>query len=98
MGEAWYEVGGGWGGWGGGGWGGASAARVVGGGERSGRVTDGEGPPCCVAGRTGDARFANDGLAHRPDRGWARECEAELRERGPRFLQDFGHNDVQRRG
>lgn len=78
--------------------GGANAPLVVAECERSGPVTDLQIPPFCVTELTDDARFANDGLAHRPYRGWAQEFEAELRARGPRFLQDFGRNDVQRRG
>jgi hypothetical protein len=29
---------------------------------------------------------------------WAESFERELAERGPRFLTDFGRNDLQRRG
>lgn len=78
--------------------GGANAPLVIAECERSGPVTDLQIPPFCETEVTDDARFANDGLANRPYRGWAQEFETELRERGPRFLQDFGQNDVQRRG
>jgi CYTH domain-containing protein len=77
--------------------GGPNAPLVIAECERSGPVTDLQIPAFCETEVTDDARFANDGLAHRPYAGWAGEFEAELRERGPRFLTDFGRNDVQRR-
>ncbi|QZN86675.1 hypothetical protein [Cellulomonas sp. C5510] len=78
--------------------GGENAPLVVAECERSGPVTDLQIPAFCVTELTDDARFANDGLARAPYSGWAADFEAELREQGPRFLTDFGHNDLQRRG
>jgi CYTH domain-containing protein len=66
--------------------------------ERSGPVTDLQIPAFCVTEVTDDARFSNDGLARTPYGVWAESFERELAERGPRFLTDFGRNDLQRRG
>jgi len=78
--------------------GGPNAPLVVAECERAGPVTDLQIPAFCESEVTDDARFANDGLARVPYREWAGDYEAELRERGPRFLTDFGRNDLQRRG
>ena len=78
--------------------GGANSPLVIAECERSGPVTDLQIPAFCATEVTDDTRFANDGLARAPYAGWAGEFERELAERGPRFLQDFGRNDVQRRG
>jgi CYTH domain-containing protein len=64
--------------------------------ERAGPVTDLQIPAFCVTEVTDDPRFANDGLAKNPYRRWAESFADELARTGPRFLQDFGHNDLQR--
>jgi CYTH domain-containing protein len=64
--------------------------------ERAGPVTDLQIPAFCVTEVTDDPRFANDGLSKNPYRGWAATFEDELARTGPRFLQDFGKNDLQR--
>lgn len=78
--------------------GGANAPLVIAECERSGPVTDLQIPAFCETEVTDDARFANDGLARAPYTGWAAEFARELDARGPRFLTDFGRNDVQHRG
>jgi CYTH domain-containing protein len=78
--------------------GGANSPLVIAECERSGPVTDLQIPAFCVTEVTDDARFSNDGLARAPYRGWAAEYGRELAASGPRFLTDFGRNDVQRRG
>lgn len=76
--------------------GGANAPLVIAECERSGPVTDLQIPAFCVTEVTDDARFANDGLAGTPYRGWAMDFERELTATGPRFLTGFGRNDIQR--
>ncbi|GIG25392.1 hypothetical protein [Cellulomonas denverensis] len=76
--------------------GGANAPLVIAECERSGPVTDLQIPSFCVTEVTDDPRFANDGLAGRPYRGWADDFARELAATGPRFLTGFGHNDLQR--
>lgn len=71
---------------------GANAPLVVAEVERGGPVTDLAIPGFCVTEVTADARFANDGLAHRPYAAWAAAWEAELARTGPRFLPGFGHD------
>ncbi|WP_454051529.1 hypothetical protein [Cellulomonas sp. Marseille-Q8402] len=78
--------------------GGANSPLVIAECERSGPVTDLQIPAFCETEVTDDARFSNDGLARAPYAGWSGDFTRELAERGPRFLQDFGRNDVQRRG
>ncbi|HEY0217956.1 MAG TPA: hypothetical protein VGC57_16315 [Cellulomonas sp.] len=77
--------------------GGANSPLVIAECERAGPVTDLQIPAFCVTEVTDDARFANDGLAGAPYGTWARRFEDELRASGPRFLQDFGRNDIQTR-
>lgn len=71
---------------------GANAPLVVAEVERGGPVTDLAIPDFCVTEVTTDARFANDGLAHRPFGAWAEQWRAELARTGPRFLPGFGHD------
>ncbi|MPV35917.1 CYTH domain-containing protein [Georgenia subflava] len=62
--------------------------------ERGGPVTDLAIPDFCVTELTGDPRFANDSLAGNPYGDWSAAFERELDEHGPRFLQEFGHNEL----
>ncbi|MFC7403704.1 CYTH domain-containing protein [Georgenia alba] len=62
--------------------------------ERGGPVTDLVIPDFCVTEVTTDPRFTNDALAVRPYAGWGREYEQELAVQGPRFLQEFGRNEL----
>lgn len=78
--------------------GGANSPLVIAECERAGPVTDLQIPAFCETEVTDDARFANDGLARAPYGAWAGAFERELADHGPRFLTDFGHNDLQRRG
>lgn len=78
--------------------GGANSPLVIAECERAGPVTDLQIPAFCETEVTDDARFANDGLARAPYGAWAQEFERDLATAGPRFLTDFGHNDLQRRG
>jgi CYTH domain-containing protein len=74
--------------------GGADHPLVIAECERSGPVTDLQIPTFCVTEVTDDHRFANDALVHEPFGGWQSMFDAELSDRGPRFLQGFGHNSV----
>lgn len=78
--------------------GGANSPLVIAECERAGPVTDLQIPAFCETEVTDDARFANDGLARAPYGAWSREFERALAAEGPRFLTDFGHNDLQPRG
>ncbi len=78
--------------------GGANSPLVIAECERAGPVTDLQIPAFCETEVTDDARFANDGLARAPYGAWAASFERDLAAEGPRFLTDFGHNDLQRRG
>ena len=62
--------------------------------ERGGPVTDLAIPDFCVTEVTGDPRFANDVLAGRPYARWRDDFESELAADGPRFLEEFGHNEL----
>ncbi|MFH5821501.1 hypothetical protein [Georgenia sp. AZ-5] len=62
--------------------------------ERGGPVTDLAIPDFCVTELTDDPRFANDALAGRPYAAWREEFERELAATGPRFLEEFGHNEL----
>ncbi|HLT84318.1 MAG TPA: hypothetical protein VKZ83_08820 [Phototrophicaceae bacterium] len=62
--------------------------------ERGGPVTDLVVPDFCVSEVTDDPRFANDALATTPYRHWSATYERELAARGPRFLTEFGHNEL----
>lgn len=62
--------------------------------ERGGPVTDLTIPDFCVSEVTDDPRFSNDSLAKSPYSHWSADYERELRERGPRFLTEFGHNEL----
>jgi adenylate cyclase len=76
--------------------GGANSPLVIAECERAGPVTDLQIPAFCVTEVTDDARFANDGLAAAPYAGWAAGFERALAQDGPRFLTDFGRNDLLR--
>jgi CYTH domain-containing protein len=78
--------------------GGANSPLVIAECERAGPVTDLQIPAFCETEVTDDARFANDGLARAPYGAWAATFERALAAEGPRFLTDFGHNDLQPRG
>ena len=73
---------------------GANAPLVVAECERGGPVTDLTIPDFCVTEVTDDPRFANDALAGTPFATWRERFDAELAERGPRFLEEFGHNEM----
>ncbi|WP_043497470.1 hypothetical protein [Georgenia sp. SUBG003] len=62
--------------------------------ERGGPVTDLVIPAFCVTELTGDPRFTNDSLAQDPYSTWADTFQRELAEHGPRFLQEFGRNEL----
>lgn len=62
--------------------------------ERGGPVTDLTIPSFCLTEVTDDARFANDSLAVTPYGHWSAEFEDELAVRGPRFLEEFGRNEL----
>jgi adenylate cyclase len=62
--------------------------------ERGGPVTDLVIPDFCLTEVTDDPRFANDALAGSPYGRWRSAFERELELTGPRFLQDFGHNEL----
>lgn len=62
--------------------------------ERGGPVTDLVIPEFCVTEVTDDPRFTNDALSARPFAQWSAEIERELATRGPRFLNDFGRNQL----
>lgn len=62
--------------------------------ERGGPVTDLAIPEFCVTELTGDPRFTNDALASAPFEAWAGEFERELARTGPRFLEEFGRNEL----
>ncbi len=62
--------------------------------ERGGPVTDLTIPDFCLSEVTDDPRFANDSLATTPYRHWSSTYERELQARGPRFLTEFGHNEL----
>ncbi|MBZ2197646.1 hypothetical protein [Occultella gossypii] len=61
--------------------------------ERGGPVTDLVIPDFCISEVSDDPRFGNESLAGRPYGTWAAEFERELAATGPRFLQEFGHNE-----
>ncbi|KAE8763677.1 hypothetical protein [Georgenia thermotolerans] len=73
---------------------GANAPLVVAECERGGPVTDLAIPDFCVTEVTDDPRFANDALAGAPFATWRERFDAELAARGPRFLEEFGHNEM----
>jgi len=75
--------------------GGANRPLVVAECERGGPVTDLTVPAFCVTEITDDRRFSNESLSTTPYGTWAGEYERELAERGPRFLQGFGHNTLE---
>ncbi|MFD1506010.1 hypothetical protein FE374_18565 [Georgenia yuyongxinii] len=62
--------------------------------ERGGPVTDLAIPDFCLTEVTDDPRFANDALAGSPYGRWRGAFEREVALTGPRFLQDFGHNEL----
>lgn len=62
--------------------------------ERGGPVTDLTIPPFCLTEVTDDARFANDSLARAPYGRWSADFENELAAAGPRFLEEFGRNEL----
>ncbi|MEE6281730.1 hypothetical protein [Georgenia sunbinii] len=62
--------------------------------ERGGPVTDLTIPDFCVTEVTDDARFANDSLAGTPFRHWSASFGRQLAADGPRFLQEFGRNEL----
>lgn len=62
--------------------------------ERGGPVTDLTIPAFCVSEVTDDPRFSNDSLAVSPYSHWSATYERELRSQGPRFLTEFGHNEL----
>ncbi|WP_127130217.1 hypothetical protein [Georgenia sp. SYP-B2076] len=62
--------------------------------ERGGPVTDLAIPDFCVTEVTADPRFANDTLANHPYALWRADFEAELAASGPRFLEEFGSNEL----
>ena len=62
--------------------------------ERGGPVTDLTIPDFCVTEVTDDARFANDSLAVAPFRHWSARFGRELAATGPRFLEEFGRNEL----
>lgn len=72
----------------------ANAPLVVAECERGGPVTDLTIPPFCVTEVTDDPRFANDSLAGTPYGTWRETFERELAATGPRFLQEFGRNEL----
>ncbi|MFD1718980.1 hypothetical protein [Georgenia deserti] len=73
---------------------GGNAPLIVAECERGGPVTDLTIPDFCVSEVTTDPRFTNDALAVRPYSTWAEDFERELATRGPTFLQQFGHNEI----
>ncbi|WP_324653398.1 hypothetical protein [Georgenia sp. H159] len=62
--------------------------------ERGGPVTDLTIPDFCVSEVSDDPRFANDALATSPYGHWSATYERELDSRGPRFLTEFGQNQL----
>lgn len=62
--------------------------------ERGGPVTDLVIPEFCVTEVTDDPRFTNDALSVRPFAQWSGDIDRELATRGPRFLTDFGRNQL----
>ncbi|HLV04100.1 hypothetical protein [uncultured Georgenia sp.] len=62
--------------------------------ERGGPVTDLAIPDFCVSEVTDDPRFSNDALAVSPYRHWSAAYERELESDGPRFLTEFGQNQL----
>lgn len=60
--------------------------------ERGGPVVDLAIPSFCLSEVTADGRFSNDALVRAPFNTWQDQFEAELAERGPVFLTEFGTN------
>ncbi len=62
--------------------------------ERGGPVTDLAIPDFCLSEVTDDPRFANDALATSPYSHWSASYGRELQGNGPRFLTEFGTNQL----
>lgn len=62
--------------------------------ERGGPVTDLTIPAFCTSEVTDDPRFSNDSLATSPYSHWSATYGRELQADGPRFLTEFGHNEL----
>lgn len=75
--------------------GGANRPLIIAECERGGPVTDLTIPRFCVTEVTDDRRFSNESLSQAPYPTWSAEHAAELAARGPRFLQEFGHNTLE---